>query len=264
MRFLRKYTYYLNSFIKLLTGFKNPLLILRIFLGTKVPGPVTVCLRRTGIAFRVRGAMDVWSIKETFLDRFYERCGFSVQPGWMVIDVGAGLGDFSLFTARVAGTRVLAFEPFPESFSLLRENAEVNRAMNLAIFQEAVSYEEGTLSLDLAGGEPLQIQSRNAPVTKPDSQIGVKARSLAGILQHAGENGCDLLKLDCEGAEYDILMNSPADVLCKIQRIVMEYHDGVTQHSHADLAAFLRDRGYKVETFDNPVHAELGYLRAER
>jgi FkbM family methyltransferase len=263
MHLIRKYTYYFSSIIRLLTGFENPVGILSIFLGNKSSGPRMVRLRR-GPVFRVRGAMDVWSIKETFLDRFYERCGFVIQPGWTVIDVGAGLGDFTLFAARVENTRVVAFEPFPESFALLEENIGLNKTGNIGIIPEAVGSAEGTLLLDLAGGEPLQIQSRNAPITQPDSQIAVRARALSEAVLQTDHGTCDLLKLDCEGAEYDILMKSSPEVLGNIQRIVMEYHNGVTAYSHHDLVQFLHGQGFKVQSFTNPVHENLGYLRAER
>lgn len=263
MRLLRKYIYYLLSIFRLLLGFENPVLILNIFLGKKPAAPRMVRLRR-GPAFFVRGAMDVWSIKETFLDRFYERCGFVIQPGWTVIDVGAGLGDFTVYAAQVANTKLLAFEPFPESFKLLIKNVALNRAQNIIVYPDAVSSTQGTLLLDMAGGEPLQFQSSNAPVTKPESQIEVNARSLAEALLETGQGTCALLKLDCEGAEYNILMESPAEVLAKINRIVMEYHDGATAYSHQDLVLYLEASGYKVQTFANPVHANLGYLRAER
>jgi FkbM family methyltransferase len=264
MRFLRKYFYYLYSIVELLTGFENPGVIFRIFTKKNSATHPAVHLRRSGFSFRVRGAMDVWSIKETFLDRFYERYGFTIQPGWTVIDVGAGLGDFTLFAARTSGTRVLAFEPFPESFGLLTENMALNRADNVMVFPEAVGSTEGSLLLDLTGGEPLQFQSRAAPVTHPESQISVKSRPLQEIINRQDIENCDLLKLDCEGAEYDILMKSPHEALNKIRRIVMEYHDHVTEFSHKDLADFLIEQGFKVQFFTNPVHDDLGYLRAER
>jgi len=263
MRLLRKYSYYLFSIFELFVGFKNPAVILSIFLGRKASKSRIVHLRG-GPAFRVRGAMDVWSIKETFLDRFYERCGFAIQPGWTVIDIGAGLGDFTLFAALVDDTRVISFEPFPESFGFLRENVALNEAKNVEAFSEAVSSAEGTLLLDLTGGEPLQFQSHNGPVTQPASQITVRARSLSDAVLQTGQGTCDLLKLDCEGAEYDILMKSPPEILRIIQRIVMEYHDGVATNSHHDLVHFLHGQGFKVQTFDNQVHENLGYLRAER
>ncbi len=264
MPMLRKYAYYLFSVVESVAGFNEPLLILRLLKGDSLPGIKTVRLRGKGLAFRVRGAMDVWSIKETFLDRMYERCGFAIQPGWTVIDIGAGLGDFTLFAAREAGVRVFAFEPFPESFALLSENVALNRAGNAQVFSEAVGGVGGTLVLDLAGGEPLQFQSRKAEITRPDSQMAVRARSLSDVFNKLKLESCDLLKLDCEGAEYDILMNAPPAVLSKIGRIVMEYHDRITAYTHHDLIRFLLEKGFRVEVFGNPVHGDLGYLRAAR
>jgi hypothetical protein len=75
---------------------------------------------------------------------------------------------------------------------------------------------------------------------------------------------CDLLKLDCEGAEYGILFNAPPELLQKIQRIVLEFHEQVTEYTRADLVRFLQVQGFEVDVFENAVHANLGYLRAAR
>jgi hypothetical protein len=44
----------------------------------------------------------------------------------------------------------------------------------------------------------------------------------------------------------------------------MEYHDNVVQYSHQDLAAFLKQKGYKVTLFPSPVQPNLGFLYASR
>ncbi len=65
--------------------------------------------------------MDVWSVKETFVDRFYERYGAPVGEGWTVMDIGGGIGDFSIFAAYdKPSNQIYAFEPYPGSFTLLR------------------------------------------------------------------------------------------------------------------------------------------------
>ena len=97
-----------------------------------------------------------------------------------------------------------------------------------------------------------------------DKSLMVKSISLAGALEKAELELCDLLKLDCEGAEYSILFSAPRSVLERFKYIVMEYHDNVTQYNHEDLMRFLTEQGFQVETFPNPVHAYLGYLRAMR
>ena len=263
-RFFRKYSYYLSSIFKLFLGFKDPILIGRIFLFPGKSEVKTVRLRKQKLEFRVRGAMDVWSIKETFLDRFYERCGFRIQPGWKVIDIGAGLGDFTIFAATDRpDTQIFAFEPFPESFALAQENLQINNVANVQVFDGAVAAASGSLILDLAGNEPLQIRSQLEAAEDPQ-HLAVRAFSLADAFGMLGIDSCNLLKLDCEGAEYPILFNSSQDTLERIDHIVMEYHDDVLEYTHHDLARFLDERGFRVETFSNPVHSHLGYLRAVR
>jgi hypothetical protein len=96
-------------------------------------------------------------------------------------------------------------------------------------------------------------------------RIAVAAVSLADALARLATDRVDLLKLDCEGAEYDILMRTTPDVLSRIDRIVMEYHDHRPDVRHPALAAFLRHSGYRVDVFPNVVHpGEIGYMRASR
>jgi FkbM family methyltransferase len=252
---------------ELLFGFKNPIRVILIVLNLTRPGIKTIRLRKSGLQFRVRGAMDVWSIKETFLDRFYEKYGYSIRPDWKIIDIGAGTGEYTLFAAAAMTEptgQVFAFEPFPESFALLQENLQLNNVNHVQAFPEAIGAEAGELVLDQAGGEPLQFQSRHALAASVDTSLRVKSLSLDGVFEKTGLESCDLLKLDCEGAEYSILFAAPRSVLEHLRYIVMEYHDNVNQFDHLDMAKFLTEQGFHVDTFSNPVHAYLGYLRAMR
>ena len=264
-RWLTKYWYYLRSVWTLLTGLESRFLVIRIFTGLAGPGVKTIRVRRGDVSFKVRGKMDVWSIKETFLDRFYERYGFVIQPGWTVLDVGGGIGEFGLFAAHAEpGTQVFAFEPFPESFALMRENARLNDVANVHLFEMALGAESGASMLDLSSGEPLRFQSQAPADSATTRQIKVTASSLRDALTLIGVVDVDLIKIDCEGAEYDILFSADRTVLDRIHRIVMEFHDGVTVYAHTDLVRFLEEAGYVVDTFPNPVHSSLGYLRATR
>ena len=264
-RIIRMYSYYLLSIIKLLLGFHNPILLAKIFLNPGDPEGKIVRLRASGLQFRVRGAMDVWSIKETFLDRFYERYGFTIQPGWKILDIGAGIGEYTLYAAVMRpDSQVFSFEPYPQSFVLMQENLRLNKVSNARLFEKAIGAASGELVLDLTGGEPLQFQSSMAQAPHIEQGLSVNALSLADAFAMLEMDSCDLLKMDCEGAEYAILFNSPRSILGQVKRIVMEYHDNVVEYTHLDLTRFLNEQGFEVETFRNPVHSYLGYLRAVR
>ena len=264
-RSLAAIRYYAGSIVTLLTQFRHPLQVTRLFLGPSRFGRAEIVHRGTGLRFVVRSKMDIWSVKEAVADRLYEVYGFALEPGWTIVDIGAALGEFTLVAAtHDAGNRVHAYEPFPESFGLLQENLALNRLQNVSVFPEAVSAEAGDLLLDISSGEPLKMESGTA-VNAEREHIAVRAVSLGDVLDRLGTASPDVLKLDCEGAEYDILMRAAPEHLARIPRIVMEYHDHRADFQHPALVAFLEHAGYRVDVFPNVVHpGEIGYMRAIR
>jgi FkbM family methyltransferase len=263
--FLRKYYYYFVSILRLLSSFDDPVLLVKIFLRPGDRDLKILRLRSPNLWFKVRGALDVWTIKETFLDRFYEKHGFAVQPHWQVIDVGAGLGDYTLYAAVTQpDAHIYAFEPYPESFTLMQENLRLNAVTNAQAFDNAIAAASGELILDLSGGEPLQFQSHAQKAAHIEKSLSVHAFSLVDALEMLDMESCDLLKMDCEGAEYSILFGTPHSVLERVQRIVLETHDNIVEYQHPDLIRFLTEHGFRVETFPNPVYSYYGYLRAIR
>ena len=266
---MRRWTapgYYAYSILEMMIWFKNWPALVRLFLRKPGTHAQKIKLRRPHIDLLVRGPMDVWSVKETFIDQFYTRYGTPVEDGWTVVDIGAGIGDYCLYAALgLPAVTVYAFEPFPDSFALLERNLALNGVENVHAFQKAVWSKEGELYLDLSTGEPLQISSQAGnDVTASAAQLAVEAVTLQTLCFGEMLERVDLLKMDCEGGEYEILFNTPGDVLQRIKRIIMEYHDLDEQKSHRKLASFLEEQGYKVICFPNFVHHEIGYLFAER
>ena len=210
--------------------------------------------------------MDIWSIKETFIDRFYTKYGCDIENGWTVIDIGAAIGEFSIFSAcGRPNTRVLAYEPFIESVDLLRDNLVLNKLKNVTVIPKAVWKRTSRLSLDLSHQEPLKITSTDGSKKGKDvGRIRVQAVSLKEVLKSNHLKAVDLVKLDCEGAEFDILLDSDPDTIRSFKRMVMEYHDGQTGRHHSQLVSHLEQLGYRVVTHSNVVHPEIGYLFAEQ
>jgi FkbM family methyltransferase len=264
---LRKYRYYLTSIWILLTGMKPVAGIIAAFLRPTAAKEQTIELRGSGQRFKTRGVMDIWSIKETFLDRFYERFSTSIGEGWSVIDIGGGVGDFTIFAAsQNPKNSVYAFEPTPSSFRVLQENLDLNQVKNAQAFPQAIWSQEGQIVIDTTVGEPGQYISKEIGprASMENSEVLAPAITLEQALEITGLAHCNLLKIDCEGAEYEILFNSPSTVLERVERIIMEYHDNVTKYTHADLAEFLKERGFAVKVHPNDVHDYLGYLYASR
>jgi FkbM family methyltransferase len=260
---LSKWIYYLRSIPTLLAGVRSWGSTARLLAG-RPSAPVTVRLRN-GCIFRVRSFMDLWILKETCLDRDYEK---DLPPGgedWTIVDIGAGLGDFSVCAAwRHPDRKIAAFEPFLESFGLLQENLRLNGIRNVQAFPLAVGARSGPMQLQTATGVAVRHSTASSGIVDPAASLPVEGVTLEDAFKKAGFAHCDLLKVDCEGGEYDIFFHTPEETLRKVERIAMEYHDGCTPHSHSELADFLRGHGFSVSLRANPVHRHIGFLTAVR
>jgi FkbM family methyltransferase len=259
----RAVRYYVSSIPTLLAGVRSRGSVVRLFAG-RPRRPVEVRLRN-GCRFLVRSLMDLWIIKETCLDRDYERDLPPPGEDWTIVDIGAGLGDFCICAAWGKPNRqIAAFEPFAESFRMLRENLRLNGIGNVQAFPCAVGARSGPMLLQTASGVAVRHSTASADGPGRSPALPVDGITLEEAFHKAGFPHCDLLKVDCEGGEYDIFLQTPAAVLRKVDRIAMEYHDGCTPHSHGELADYLRDSGFSVRLRSNPVHRHLGFITAVR
>lgn len=100
------------------------------------------------------------------------------------------------------------------------------------------------------GGRPLYLVfgehsglSRTESEPHDGSQV-VWSAHLKTVLEIAGGH-VDVMKLDCEGAEYDIVLGADSQTLSQIDNIVGEYH-GADLSAHASLFSRLEDAGFKV------------------
>jgi FkbM family methyltransferase len=250
-------SYYLASLPTLLTGIRN------------WPACLTLPFRRAplilqlqnGLRFQVRTLMDVWIIKETCLDRDYETHGTVIQDDWTVLDIGAAAGDFAILTAREhPRARVLAYEPSPHSFPTFQENIRLNGIRNILAFPQAVASMAGELSLSTSGAA---VQHSTTQVNTANT-LQVEAITLEDVFRINQVGCCHFLKMDCEGGEFNILLNARPETLARIERICLEYHDGFTEFAHPDLEKHLQQNGYQVKITPNPVHEYLGFLYAVR
>ena len=130
-----------------------------------------------------------------------------------VIDVGANAGVFSI-AARKAFPRakIHAYEPNPELGIRLRKLAE---QIDFTYYAEAIGRKNGMVKLVTQPG--LSIMTKTvADEAGPNIQI-----SLRSALHRIGGN-VDLLKLDCEGAEWELFKDRSA--WAKVRYLTMEYH----------------------------------------
>jgi FkbM family methyltransferase len=220
--------------LKCLWMFKRPLRFLRAYLSA-MGLPDGVVELRNGLTIHLSDDPDdVITVFVVFVREDYGK----IPVRSVVVDVGANIGVFALYAAYRGARTVLAYEPNSETYRCLRKNSEANHLQQvITACQLAVT--------DRAGDRvrfPARASVYNAIMA--DGEKGdfewVQTTNLQTILRDIPS--VDLLKMDCEGAEYDILLSSPPDVLRKISEIRLEYHLGRAQ----ELVAFLQGCGFKL------------------
>jgi hypothetical protein len=106
-------------------------------------------------------------------------------------------------------------------------------------------------------------QSAHSIFSKSSESISVESTSLQKIFEENKISSCKLLKLDCEGAEYEIIDSLPSEYLNKIQNIVMEYHSADTKPELVkNLILKIKNAGFKIKT--RPHHDDMGFLIARK
>jgi FkbM family methyltransferase len=194
----------------------------------------------------VPGSLNSIPIQEIFLEDIYQcREGFKIMETDTVVDIGANIGCFALHAARLAKKgRVYAFEPVPATFSYLERNLSRNGARNVVPVRKGVT-SDGKVRQITASKRNHFRSSLYLHTDDPNAErLIIDTASLAHIV--SGLRKIDFLKIDAEGAEYEILMNAPKSAFGKISRIVIEYHNLDEKSNGATLAAFLKKSGYSV------------------
>ncbi len=213
-------------------------------------------IHRSGIVIKVRPHTDDLKIvKSNFVTQHYFKDYIPIPKGSIVVDVGAHIGTFSVMVARKAH-KVLAFEPEPSNFQMLKKNKELNHLENVSIFEMAVSGSSGYQDITVYGKDSTGNHSLYQGSTSGAGKKRVQTISLDEIIRKEALTRIDFLKLDCEGAEHDILKHMSFEIARKIMGMVMETH-GVSPESSIDIPARLKELGFEVKVED-----QGGYIYA--
>ena len=216
-------------------------------------------LRKYGL--RVRSVGRGWEFHSLYLLMFeedeYRVWHYGLPAGSVVIDIGAHIGWFTLAAAAaVPEARILSFEPMPENYALLTENLRLNTLTGRCrAFQLAVAGTAGEVSVGVRNDHPLGGVSTTATIlaatdaaTSTVASTRVRATTLDEIFVDNRIEKCALLKIDCEGAEHQIIASASPETLARIERIAVEVDFVDEATDLASLTRLLASRGYTCET----------------
>jgi len=159
-------------------------------------------------------------VKEIFLE--------NISNGDVVIDIGANIGDYTLIASKKVGSsgKVLAFEPLPETFSILKRNLQLNEVEHCLSFQKAVGEKPGMANLyksnasGTMGHLDSSLNGQNL-IKKNETEVV----TIDEVLSSNHIENVSMMKIDVEGFEHEVLLGCLQSFKeSKIKKILCEVH----------------------------------------
>lgn len=177
-----------------------------------------------------------------------------------IVDLGSEIGlSVTYFKSIYPDARILAFEPDPASFVLLRQNIEVNRLKNVKAYNYALSDKVGVLPFYVDKQVEGSLTMSLYP-TRQQRKINVNVKRLSSLLTRR----IDLLKMDIEGAELSVLKDLvKSRKISLISHMIIEYHHHIVNRKN-NLSAVLHilekeGFGYQIQARVNTPFVKRTY-----
>jgi FkbM family methyltransferase len=163
----------------------------------------------------------VYAAFEVFAMSAYD-CDWLLERYPVIVDIGGNVGAFILWMAeRHTGVSGVCFEPDPAAFKYLRSNLERNGVRSVEVRAAAVSDVAGAAWL--FRGSPGDALSSLQNVVNARDRVRVPVLAFGDVMREIGVR-VSLVKIDCQGTEYDIILKSPPESWQNVERVVVEFH----------------------------------------
>jgi len=184
------------------------------------------------------------------------------QKDPIIIDIGGEVGDTALYFAMKGAKEVIVIEPFPNNYEYLIKNINSNNFQDKIKPINAIVGRENKKTTIVI---PEEFIVRDAKESQGGSEI--EMITLSKLIERFNLREA-LLKMDCEGCEYESILNENDETLKTFKRIQLEYHYG-----YEKLKEKLERAGFNVKYTEpkkshntdatNP-DMEIGYIYAEK
>ena len=167
-----------------------------------------------------------WNILAVFNEiighKVYHNDFVNVEENDVVIDIGFNYGLFSMVSLKNNPSKIIAFEPNPK---LVSNYQKFFNHEKIELYQKAVSHKTGKTLFKEAHSSGMSTIMGDVNTNNIDNTYEVELVNFYQFLQENNINQIDYLKVDCEGAEYDIFDSIPNEYLTnQVKKIALEFH----------------------------------------
>lgn len=178
------------------------------------------------------------------------------NEAFVVFDLGAQTGSFSLMAKFFPQSQWYAFEPILEASNALKDNLKLNKIQNVSVHQVAATNYSGKIVLNMPRMDDWGLATIGSNVKRfvPAMSREVECIELDLFVEKRGIDKVHFMKLDTEGSELSILQGARKMILRDRPIILMEYNEinmsqcGVRKE---DLHCFLKEMGYQWALVSN-------------
>jgi FkbM family methyltransferase len=189
---------------------------------------------------------------------------FTPKEGDVVVDVGAHIGRYTIIASKRVGIngKVVSIEADPGNFEMLNRNIKLNKLSNIIPLNYAAYSKETKIKLYLPAGDVFTkyntVMSDWIWVKPEDKFVEVNANTLDNLLQQVGIKQVNWIKIDVEGAEFEVLKGANS-VLLNSKNIVllMEIHGSANDY-RPKVEEFIGLYNLKIE-FEK-IYEKNGYI----
>lgn len=187
---------------------------------------------------------DVWS---SFIGETYGKLPCKNK---IVIDVGANIADTAINFVHKGAKKVIALEPFPINYEFAKSNISKNNMnQQIEVILGGCSSNSSEILVDP------KLSGLSYKMEKTNVGEKIKQFTLAELIKKF-DIAEGIIKMNCEGCEYETIINTPDDVLEGFSHILIQYHEGA-----GSLANKLSNAGFRIS---NEIYSEnKGQLIAE-
>ena len=223
-----------------------------------------------GLYFRVRRCHDTGSGDEAVVQDVVEEKRYLLEvklpPDATVIDIGGNIGAFAVLAAKLAPAgQVISIEPEQGNLALLKTNVLLNNvADRVTVINGAVVGGSVLRKVQLSVSSNGGAYHSTATLLESNLRQTVDGYPLDAIFENT-VGRCNLLKLDCEGAEYEIFEGF--SYWSCVDAIVMEYHAQTIAYkrNRGDwLVKKFKENGFHIVRYTDEVGFRSGHIVAVR
>jgi FkbM family methyltransferase len=181
---------------------------------------------------------------------------FTPKEDDTVIDIGAHIGRYTIVSSKLVGNigKVVAIEADPDNFQLLKRNVALNNLTNVLPLNYAVFSTKTKIKLYEQSASAKYNSLILTRAKETEKYAEVNADTLDSILELNGINQINWIKIDVEGAEFEVLKGATNTLSRENIALLIEIHNIGDSNHYDNIIDFLKHYNYEI-AFEHHYHA---------